>query len=289
MNSIYIDSDHAIQVANMRTPFIKQSRFRPRNQKASIRFQQPDLNTLKNKAILTNLTNSVNGKLQTKATDKSDVNDICSVLIKTISSSVITHFPPKAKQKFDNIWKNDNNCYHQLNSVCKTGRPTENFEAQPCQNVVMKQLRTKIKRREVFLMNQFYQSEADKLNLDAIDKELKELLENVKNHKTLPSSQHKLHCIPEKSARHFESHFNNKTEKPEPKSLQTPLACIQEITGYPEDTFINEHPPSAQEIQETVSNLKSNKSSTGISVENIKTLVNSHATLKELENSFAKI
>ena len=114
MNSIYIDSDHAVLVAKMRTSFTKQIRFRPRNQKASIGFK-PDLNTLKNKTILTDLTNNVNGKLQSKATDTSDVNDICSVPIKTIFSSVITHLPPKAKQIFDNIWKNDqqlNNCYH---------------------------------------------------------------------------------------------------------------------------------------------------------------------------------
>ena len=106
---------------------------------------------------------------------------------------------------FDSIWKNDqqlNNCYHQLNSVCKTRRPAENSEAQLCQNVVMKQVRTKIKKkRKVFLVNQFYQSEAVKLNLNAINKELKELFENAKNHKTLSSSQRKLYCIPEKLAR----------------------------------------------------------------------------------------
>ena len=78
----------------------------------------------------------------------------------------------------------------------------------------MKQLRTKIKRPKVFLMNQFYQSEADKLNLNAINRELKELFENAKNPETLPSSKRKLCCIPEKLARHFESHFNNKTVKP---------------------------------------------------------------------------
>ena len=115
----------------MRTPCNKQSRFRPKTQKATVKYQ-PDLKTLKNKAILTEFTNNVTGKLLSKSTHTSDVHNICSDLIKTISSSVNTYLPPKPKQTFHNIWKDDqqlNICYNQLNSVCKTGRPTDNSEA----------------------------------------------------------------------------------------------------------------------------------------------------------------
>jgi len=39
---------------------------------------------------------------------------------------------------------------------------------------------------------------------------MKELSENLKNHKSLPTSRPKLYCNPEKLAKHFENHFANK-------------------------------------------------------------------------------
>ena len=76
MNYTYRDSDHSVLVAKMCTPFNKHSRFTPRKQKATAR-HQPDLKTLKNKAVLTKWTNNVTGKLQTKPNYASDVNNIC--------------------------------------------------------------------------------------------------------------------------------------------------------------------------------------------------------------------
>jgi len=53
--------------------------------------------------------------------------------------------------------------------------------------------------------------------------------------------------------------------------------------------FINEAPPSTQEIQTIINNLKSNISATHISVEILKTLANSKIINKVLESFYAKV
>ena len=101
----------------------------------------------------------------------------------------------------------------------------------------------------------------DKLNLNANNRELKELLDNAENHKTLSSNQREVYRTPEKLARHF----NDKTQK-----TQTLPACIQEIVENPKNISINEDPSLAQKVQETLKNLKSKKSSPDVPAEIIK-------------------
>jgi len=60
-------------------------------------------------------------------------------------------------------------------------------------------------------MNQFYQREADKINQNAINREIKELFDNAKCHKSLPTIQPKSYCQPQKLANYFEKHFNFET------------------------------------------------------------------------------
>jgi len=179
---------------------------------------------------------------------------------------------------FGKMIKNFNIYYDKIQYTTKTQQTDSN-----------KDLRKKIKKQKKYLINKFYQNEAEKINLNALNREMKELFENSKNHKSLPKSQPKLYCKPEKLAKHFENHFASKTHKFKPSLLESPPTCIVMLTEQSSNMSINEAPPSTQEIQAIINNLKSNKSSTDISVEILKTLSNSKIINKELESFYAKI
>ena len=138
-------------------------------------------------------------------------------------------------------------------------------------------------------MNQFYRSEANKINLNALNRELKKLFENTRKHQTLPSSQTSSYCKPEHLAAFFQNHFDEKTKKQvtAPAQIISSPNCISLLTmdnNSHDDTLTNEDPPILQEIQSIFRNLKSNQSSTDI----LKCLANSKAALRKFEVLYSK-
>ena len=139
-------------------------------------------------------------------------------------------------------------------------------------------------------MNQFYRSEANKINLNALNRELKKLFENTRKHQTLPSSQTSSYCKPEHLAAFFQNHFDEKTKKQvtAPAQIISSPNCISLLTmdnNSHDDTLTNEDPPILQEIQSIFRNLKSNQSSTDI----LKCLANSKAALRKFEVLYSKL
>ena len=205
---------------------------------------------------------------------------------RTCSNSTL---PPKKKKKFDNIWSNDqelNSYFDQLNTIYKSATSNKSEKEES-----IKSFRRKIKKRKSFLMNNFYQIEANKINLNAINREMKELFENAKNHKTISTNRSKCICPPEQLAVYFEKHFVEKNdENSNPEQLETIPTSITSLSNNSlKEAEINENPPTEEEIQTLINNLKSNKSSTDIPVEILKTLCNSKILIKELKSLFEVI
>ena len=140
-------------------------------------------------------------------------------------------------------------------------------------------------------MNEFYKTEADKIDVNAINRDMKQLFENMKMHKSLPTGKANSHRRPEQLAQHFQLHFDlhNQTADAKPESFVTSPGCIIEFHEDTSEALINENRPTLQEIRAVICILKSQKSSTDISVEVLKCLNNVTATLKELEKLFAKV
>ena len=86
---------------------------------------------------------------------------------------------------FNNIWKSDqesNIYYDQINIVSKFGTTTAE------QKESIYRLKKLNKKQKNFLINQFFQEEeADKVNLNATNREMKDAFENAK--KTQQSSK----------------------------------------------------------------------------------------------------
>ena len=143
-NSVYIDSDHTLLVAKIRTPFTRQSRFRPRMLNTTT--YKPDSNSLKNKTVVSKLNDDVTTLLSSSNADN-DINQTCDHIFRAISSATTTNVPPKTRRECDNIWKNNeefNVYYEQINywkSV--TGRTTSDT-----QKGQFWKLRKRIKKRK---------------------------------------------------------------------------------------------------------------------------------------------
>ena len=101
-----------------------------------------------------------------------------------------------------NNWKNDEelNIYYEQINYRKSVTGTTASDTQKGQ---LWKLRKRFKKRKHQLMSQFYRSETNKINLYAINSELKELFENTRKHQTLPSSQTSTYCKPEHLAAFF--------------------------------------------------------------------------------------
>ena len=143
-NSVFIDSDHTLLVAKIRTPFTRQSRFRPRMLNTTT--YKPDLNSLKNKTVVSKLNDDVTSLLSSSNADN-DINQTCDHIFRAISSATTTNVPPKTRRECDNIWKNNEEFsvyYEQINywkSV--TGRTTSDT-----QKGQFWKLRKRIKKRK---------------------------------------------------------------------------------------------------------------------------------------------
>ena len=169
---------------------------------------KPDLNSLKNKIVVSKLNDDVRTLLSSSNADN-DINQTCDNTRRAISSATTTNVLPRTRKECDNIWKNDEelNTYSEQINYWKSVTGTTASDTQKGQ---IWKLRKKIKKRKHQLMNQFYRSEANKINLNAINRELKELFENTRKHQTLPSSQTSTYCKPEHLAAFFQNLFDQK-------------------------------------------------------------------------------
>ena len=117
---------------------------------------------------------------------------------------------------------------------------------------------------------------------------MKDVFENAKKHNSFPKSQPKVYCRPEELAEFFENHFNSNDQNFEtPEPLKITPDCISALIVN--ELSINDDPPTLEEIQAVINNLKLNKSFTDIPVEILKCLQNSKLTLQKLLSLYAKI
>ena len=90
---------------------------------------------------------------------------------------------------------------------------------------------------------------------------MKDVFENAKKYNSLPKSQPKVYCKPEELAEFFENHFNRNDQNFEtPEPLKITPDCISAFIVN--ELSINDDPPTLEELQVVIYNLKSNKSST---------------------------
>ena len=91
-NETYINSNHKMLVATMKTPYTKQARIRRSCDNKQL--QKIDLTALSNATVRQNLMDDINRTLA-PSTSTSTADEICSNLLSTIHHSIMNTVPEK--------------------------------------------------------------------------------------------------------------------------------------------------------------------------------------------------
>jgi len=256
-NSYDFDSDHRLVIAHMHTPCNKIARYVRRSTKTAM--QRLDTTALNDEVIMERFNTAVADKLETISLRDSDNTMLNNHLTDAVNTAAEDILPNLEKSKLFQPWHND----------VKLKELYDLKDKQIARNADFKTLSTtrkKIRLRARHLRNEYFKAEAEKINQLAINRELEKLFHRAKKQDTtLKSAQHA--CPPDQILEHFKAHFNpedpSRTTTPEElnNSLPSFVADLQNISKC---TSVNDIPPTIEEIQTQLNNLKSNKASNDI-------------------------
>ena len=261
-NSCDFDSDHRLVIADLHTPRSKVTRYvkrvtKPKKKHLNMRcLQQPE--------ILERFTNATAEKLVNIDLNCTN-SELNEHLISSINSSAAETLPTQAKTRLYQPW-HDDNILRDLYDL---------KDQQMAQNVNIKELsltRKKIRLHAKLLKNEYFKSEAEKINQYAIERELDKLFYRAKRQETtLKPAPGK--CSSEKILDHFKRHFNpsGQSEAIPPEELTDNLpGFIRELQIISTRSPINLEVPSIELIQTHLRKLKSGKASNDVDPELLK-------------------
>lgn len=144
----------------------------------------------------------------------------------------------------------------------------------------IKHLRANIRRRKRFLTNEFHKQQAEKINVNFINHEMKQLFTNATNHdQAFRRGKETKTCSNENIFTYFKHHFNPALPDKTPEEVENTPDYIKQLQQ--QEVEILEDLPSEGEIKDVIKGLKNDKSSSDISPNVIKEITNSNSTLSE--------
>ena len=260
-NSYDFDSDHRLVIADIHTPSTKVGRNIKRKvvpKKKILNLKCLKQTEIQDRFISTTVTKLENIDL---TTTNSEIND---QLLSSINTSAEESIPKLDNTRLYQPWHNDN-LLKELYEL-KDQQISQNANSNE-----LSKTRKRIRLRSRFLRNQYFKSEAEKINQLAINRELEKLFSQAKKQettlKTAPSK-----CAPEKLLNHFRQHFNpDHSEFVIPEELSTNIPdFVHELQEISEKFPINNSAPSIQEIQKHLHLLKTVKACNDVDPELIK-------------------
>ena len=261
-NSFDFDSDHRLVIAKLSTPTSKKARFIKRNKitrRAKIDFDSVTLN-------LTNqFSRDVGAKLETNAINQSQSNDFLNDSLVNALRDSAAIFPTVHKETHLPVWKSD----QKLKDLFATKTELVNRNADP---TAIKRIRKKIRSHARHLRNEHYKLEAEKMNSFAINRQIEKLFRKAKNQETTLRNKNNS-CPAEDLLKHFKSHFNPKDpsidSSPDEMTDNIPI-FVKELQKLSDSAEINDTPPTINEIQKHIQQLKNNKASNDVEPELLK-------------------
>ena len=262
-NSFDFDSDHRLVVANLTTPTTKKARFINRTKtkrQKRINFEAitPAMSEL--------FKDEVSRKLNSNEILNSESNDFLNEkLVNTIKETATTCFPTVTPESQSTPWKTD----AKLQELFQTKSELSAKNANPED---IKRIRKKIRLRARYLKNEHFRHEAEKLNTYATNKQIEKLFHRAKRQETTLKPTNNA-CPTDKLLAHFKKHFNPTDpsihSSPEEISQKIPI-FVKELQKISDSAFINDLPPTDDEIEKHIRLLKNSKASNDVEAELLK-------------------
>ena len=267
-NSYDFDTDHRLVIASLNTPVTKIARFIGR--KKTVIKQRINFSAIDDVAE-SNFINTVTENFSNYKFDESTNIELTEKLVTVIKNSAEATLPTKNRVRQTQPWHND----VKLEQLF---RKKDELMSHNADRKSLASIRKKIRSRAKYLKNEHFKQEAEKINVLAINREIEKLFARAKNQQTTLKPINSA-CPPDKILDHFKKHFN----PDDPSKRQTPDELtegnlpdfVEELRALSDNTPIIDTPPSAEEIQKHLKELKANKASNDIEPELLKKL-NSH-------------
>ena len=173
-NSYDFDSDHRLVIADISTPCTKLGRYVKRTVNTKKKFL--NMNCLKQPEICERFVNKVSEKLESIDLDSTN-SEINENLISSIKSSAEETIPFQEKTRLYQPW-HDDDILRELYEL-KDQLILQNASRNQLSNI-----RKRIRLRAKSLRNDYYKSEAEKINQSAINRELDKLFFRAKRQET---------------------------------------------------------------------------------------------------------
>ena len=265
-NSYDFDSDHRLVVTNLTTPCTKKARFLKR--KKSSRGKKLNFDDVTHE-MTEQFRDSVIRKLNITEVNQSQSNTFLNdSIVNAMKESADTTFPSTPFNRHSPPWRSDAKLQELFTT--KTELVAKNAPPES-----LARIRKKIRLHARFLKNEHFKSEAEKINMFAINKDLEKLFSRAKTQETTLRPTDNT-CSSDKLMNHFKAHFNPE----DPSNVSTPEELlmnnddlpifVKELQNISDGIDINDTPPTVEEIQKHVLNLKNNKANNDIDAELLK-------------------
>ena len=263
---IHPNQDHRLLVTELIVPTDKTARFVKHNTKS----QSVDKSKLSN--------------IETRRAFKERIKDICTLkvsignatnletknnaLIDTVKEAGADILPKQRKpKKTKNSWS-DNPILLELIRI----RNTE-LRKTPNDKTALKNANGDVKKRATTLINNYYENEAEKINLLNEQHETRQPYNRAKAQKIVFNKYSELQIEPKKLATHFETHFKRPTNnRPIPETLSNPPKKItDELRKLSEDFPLDNTIPPEHDLRIVIRKLNGNKKSSDADIEMFRT------------------
>ena len=264
-NSFDFDSDHRLVIATLITPTSKVSRYVKRSAK---RKKKLDLRYLRDPTVKTNFIDSVVGKITSSNILNSDLNnsEVNKQFVDAINTAAEESLPKVENTRVIHPWHNDE-------KLTQLYARKDELISQNADHKALSNIRRKIRMRASHLRNEYFKTEAAKINHLAVNRELDKLYQEAKIQDTTLKPV-KSFCPPDQLLKHFKSHFN----PDDPSEHSTPVEFtsdnlpkfIHQLRDISQGFTINDQPPEIEEIRKKIADMKSKKASNDIDPELLK-------------------
>ena len=262
-NSYDFDSDHCLAVAHLNTPCTKVARHITRTMKKKKKCL--DLASLNQPEIQFNFINAAVENLKTLPLNTTTNNEINNHLVNAINTAGNDTLPLRENERNIPPWHNDEVLEELYNR-------RDQLRKENATRKIIAVTTKKIRKRASFLRDEYFKMEAEKINQFAINRELDKLFSKAKRQQTTFKSVPDV-CPADKILEHFKAHFNpdNPADIYTPDELGKNLPMfIKDLQQVSRKFSINDHPPTVNEIQDCLKQLKINKASNDIAPELLK-------------------